>query len=336
MNLPERVCLIAPPFETARGWVRVPPDGYGGIQWSMANLMDGLLALGFRLTLLGAPGSTWPADQVDVPPVAEAEEIAGWLADNRPPLVHDFANFSDLHDDLPPGTAYCRTWQLTSVPPGRANTVYVSRAQLRSMGVPEAPVIPLPVNPSRFRFCPDKDDYLLFLGRISAWKGTYEAAALAAHLGTRLVVAGPSWEPDYKQRIVTDFGGVVAFAGEVAGQARAQLIERARAIAVLSQPVDGPWGQTWCEPGSAVVAEAAACGTPVIATDNGCLPSLIPGIGVLVPTGSRFTRLDTHTVERLPEPTQVRAVAVERWGHIGVASRYLAVYRDCLAGRRWK
>jgi hypothetical protein len=45
-----------------------------------------------------------------VPQVAEAEEIAGWLADNRPPLVHDFANFSDLHDDLPPGIAYCRTW----------------------------------------------------------------------------------------------------------------------------------------------------------------------------------------------------------------------------------
>src|ERR1700689_2029998 len=204
------------------------------------------------------------------------------------------------------------------------------------MAVPEAPVIPLPVNPNRYRLRPDKEDYLLFLGRISAWKGTYEAAALAEHLGTRLVVDGPSWGPDYRQRVVTDFGGVVTFAGEVADPARAQLIERARAIAVLSQPVAGPWGQTWCEPGAAVVAEAAACGTPAIATDNGGLPSLIPGIGVLVPTGSRFTRLDTLTVERLPNPAQVRAVAVERWGYVGIASRYLAVYQDCVAGRRWK
>lgn len=336
MKLPDRICLIAPPFKTADGWVKVPPDGYGGIQWSMANLMDGLLALGFRLTLLGAPGSTWPADRVEVPLVTESGEIASWLWENRPPLVHDFANFSDLHDDQPPGTAYCRTWQLTSVPPGYANTIYVSRAQLRSMGVPEAPVIPLPVNPDRYSVGLEKDDYLLFLGRISAWKGTYEAAALAQHLGTRLVAAGPSWEPDYQQRIIADFGDLVTFTGEIGGQARAQLIERARAIAVLSQPVDGPWGQIWCEPGAAVVAEAAACGTPTIATDNGCLPSLISGIGTLVPSGSRFTRLDTLNIERLPEPAEVRAVAVERWGHLGIARRYLAVYQECLAGRRWR
>lgn len=336
MNLPDRICLIAPPFRSAHGWVTVPPAGYGGIQWSMANLMDGLIQFGFGLTLLGAPGSNWPADRVDVPEVRDADEIAGWLSGNQPPLVHDFANFSGLNGDLPAGTSYCRTWQLTSVPPGCGNTVYVSQAQLDSMGLPPAPVVPLPVNPDRYRFYPDKDDYLLFLGRVSAWKGAYEAAALAAHLGAPLIIAGPSWEPAYKNLIARDFGTVITFAGEVGGQARARLIGRARAIAVLSQPVDGPWGQVWCEPGAAVVAEAAVCGTPVVATSNGCLPSLVPGIGVVVSTGSRFTRRDLIAVAGLPPPAQVRDVAIRRWGHLAIAREYLAIYRDCVAGQRWK
>jgi glycosyltransferase involved in cell wall biosynthesis len=334
--LPERICLIAPPFKAPHGWVTVPPGGYGGIQWSMANLMDGLIESGFQLTLLGAPGSVWPTEQVDVPQAGDADQIADWMAANRPPLVHDFANFSDLNGRLPPLTACCRTWQLTSIPPGCGNTIYVSRAQLASMGAPEAPVIPLPVNPSRYRFCADKEDYLLFLGRISAWKGAYEAASLAAHLGTSLIIAGPSWEPGYKEWIVRDFGAVVTFVGEVGGQARARLIERARAIAVLSQPLPGPWGQVWCEPGAAVVAEAAACGTPVIATGNGCLPSLIPGIGALVSIGSSFTRSDLLAVADLPDPAQVRATAISRWGHLAIAARYLDVYHECVTGRRWK
>jgi len=329
------VCLVAPPFRGEHGWVTVPPAGYGGIQWSMAHLMDGLLELGVSVTLLGAPGSPWPKSVV-VADVAEEREIVRWLETNGPGLIHDFANFSSLQDRIPAGCAYCRTWQLTSRPPGWGNTVFVSDAQRRSMGAPGAPVIPLPVNPDRYHLGPAKDGYLLFLGRISPWKGAFEAAALAAHLGSPLVIAGPSWEPAYKERIVRDFPGVATFADEVTGPARDQLLARARALTVLSQPVPGPWGQVWCEPGAAVVAEAAASGTPVIATDNGCLRSLVPGVGVIVSTGARFTSRDTAALAELPTPTRVREVAIDRWGHVAIARRYLAVYADCLAGRRWK
>ena len=330
------VCLVAPPFRGEHGWVTVPPAGYGGIQWSMANLIDGLLELGMSVTLIGAPGSPWRPDSVVVADVAVEHEIVRWLEASCPALIHDFANFSGLHDSVPAGCAYCRTWQLTSRPPGWGNTVFVSDAQRLSMSAPEAPVIPLPINPDRYSLVPAKDGYLLFLGRISPWKGAYEAAALAAHVGSPLVMAGPSWEPEYKERIVRDFPGVVTFAGEVAGHTRERLLARARALTVLSQPVQGPWGQVWCEPGAAVVAEAAASGTPVIATDNGCLRSLVPGVGVIVSTGPRFTNRDTAAVAGLPMPAQVRDVAITRWGHVAVARRYLAVYADCLAGRRWR
>jgi glycosyltransferase involved in cell wall biosynthesis len=301
----------------------------------MANLMDGLLELGVGISLVGAPGSRWEEADVEVVNAATKPEIVGWIARRRPALIHDFANFSGLQDYMPAGSAYCRTWQLTSRPPGTGNTVFASSAQMRAVGVTDAVAIPLPVNANRYHPVDCKSDYLLFLGRISAWKGAYEAAALAKFLGMPLVIAGPAWEADYLDRIVADFGRTVTLVGEVGGLERNRLLAEARALAVLSQPVPGPWGQIWCEPGAAVVSEAAASGTPVIATDNGCLPSLMPGVGVVVSTGARFTELDARAVASLPEPAEVRKTGVDRWGHVTVARQYLSVYERCAKGERW-
>jgi len=329
----DQVCLIAPPLRTGSQWVTVPPAGYGGIQWSMAHLMDGLLERGVRLTLLGAPGS-WNPARLEVADAGESADIVAWLMDNRPLVIHDFANFSAFHERVPPGSAYCRTWQLTGEPPGRGNTVFVSAAQMRSADVDDAVVIPLPVNASRYYVAERKGDYLLFLGRISAWKGAYEASALARFLGLPLLLAGPAWERDYVDLITTDYPGTATLVGEVGGERRATLLTEARALTVLSQPVPGPWGQTWCEPGAAVVAEAAVSGTPVIATANGCLPSLMPGIGVVMSTGSKFT--DASILSRLPAPGETRECALARWDHRAIADQYLRVYDRCLRGERWK
>jgi hypothetical protein len=66
-----------------------------------------------------------------------------------------------------------------------------------------------------------KGDYLLFLGRISAWKGAYEASVLARFLGLPLLLAGPAWERDYVDLITTDYPGTATLVGEVGGERRA-------------------------------------------------------------------------------------------------------------------
>lgn len=83
--------------------------------------------------------------------------------------------------------------------------------------------------------------------------------------------------------------------------------------------------------GRRFVAEAAVSGTPVIATANGCLPSLMPGIGVVMSTGSKFT--DASILSRLPAPGETRECALARWA---IADQYLRVYDRCLRGERWK
>ena len=66
-----RIAVIAPP------WYSVPPSGYGGIEWVVALLADGLTERGHEVTLFAPPGSETEAQLV--PPLREVppEELIG-------------------------------------------------------------------------------------------------------------------------------------------------------------------------------------------------------------------------------------------------------------------
>jgi glycosyltransferase involved in cell wall biosynthesis len=301
--------------------------------------MDGLLELGHEVFLLGAPGTKPASPAVTVVDAGEVDDMHAWLSGpgaSTVDVVHDFSCGQIDPDRLPPGLAYLSTHHLTGRPKYPRNCVYASYAQRAQAGNDSAPVQRISVNQARYQFRADKDDYLLYLARISEWKGAYEAAAFARAAGRRLVVAGPSWEEDYLRRIERDFGDTIDLVGEVGGERRLELLSGATAIMVLSQSTMGPWGVVWCEPGSTVVSEAAACGTPVIGTPNGCLAEIVPPVGVVVPEGSSFTPEQARAaVADLPEPSQVRAAALELWDHVVVAKQVETLYHEVLAGRTW-
>lgn len=50
-----RIAEIAPP------WVKVPPEGYGGIEWIVSLLADGLVERGHEVTLYASGDSTTQA-----------------------------------------------------------------------------------------------------------------------------------------------------------------------------------------------------------------------------------------------------------------------------------
>src|SRR5262249_53122735 len=156
----------------------------------------------------------------------EVDDMHAWL--NGPgastvDVVHDFSCGQIDPDRLPTGLAYLSTHHLTGRPKYPRNCVYASYAQRAQAGNDTAPVVRISVNQARYRFRADKDDYLLYLGRISEWKGAYEAAAFAHAAGRRLVVAGPSWEEEYLRRMERDFGDTIDLVGEVGGERRLAL-----------------------------------------------------------------------------------------------------------------
>lgn len=333
---PLRIALVNVPLRSHADhdrWIAVPPEGYGGIQWVVAHIMHGLLELGHQVFLLGAPGSPVTHRRMTVVPAGEPDEISAWLRDAQVDVVHDHSDGRIGAADVAPGVSLVSTHHLTGRPANPRHCVYLSRAQRAHCGAAaDAPVIPIPIDPSHYMFARQKEDFLLFLGRVSPHKGALEAAAFAEACGLRLVMAGPSWEPEYLAEIRRRHPRAVDYIGEVGGQRRRELLARARAVTVLSQATTGPWGGTWCEPGATVVSEAAASGTPVVATRNGCLVEIVPPVGAFVPYGTDFDPAQAQRcLSALPAPATVRAEAVGRWGHVGIAARYDEVFRSVTA-----
>jgi glycosyltransferase involved in cell wall biosynthesis len=309
-------------------WITVPPQGYGGIQSALASLVDGFAALGHEVALLGAPESSPFSSQVEVIEAADFKDVSRWV---------ESANFDVVHDHscsrcvCYTAGAEDRVWLVyhLSRPPDQAfaahpNIVTLSDAHRRNTGLTSSHMIRLPVNPERFDFIQCKKSYLLFLGRVSPWKGVREAARFASCADMKLVVAGPRWEHDYYEQLINDYGNVVEYVGEVGGTQKRTLLAEAFATLAFSQPLPDQSGHVFCEPGSTIVSESAVSGTPVISSSNGCLPEIVPGIGAVLEDTNNITReIAVRTLESLPNGSTVRQVAIERWNHIKIAQDYL-------------
>ncbi len=122
----------------------------------------------------------------------------------------------------------------------------------------------------------------VYLGRLKRYKGVdlvIRAFARLAHPEARLHIAGTGDHRAALERLAAslDLGERVSFLGFIAEEDKLELLRRAWAL-VFASPKEG-WGMT--------NLEAAACGTPVIASDSpGLRESVVDGkTGLLVPHG---------------------------------------------------
>jgi glycosyltransferase involved in cell wall biosynthesis len=115
-----------------------------------------------------------------------------------------------------------------------------------------------------------EDAPLVFLGRIAPVKGTHTAVEVARCSGRRLVIAGNV--PDEQQRFFHEEiephldGKQVRYVGPVDDEEKNNLLGQAAAFLM---PIE------WEEPFGIVMAEAMACGTPVIGTRRGAVPEVV-------------------------------------------------------------
>ena len=337
-----RIVFIAPPFHTPwlgdNKWITVPPEGYGGIQWIMKNIIDSLLEDGHKIYLLGAPGSDLP--NVEVIPVGHLHDIEEWLEKNvnKYDIVHDhscrgveFGRKIKWYSDKKIHSHY-----LSSLPYEKNNIVAASKAHAKYIGLPNVPVIPHPVNPANYLFSEKKENYLLYLGRVSKWKGSKEAAFFAKKANMKLIMAGPAWEEEYLEEIKKEYSCIVEYIGEIGGQERLQVLSKAFATLVFSQSVDGPSGKIWVEPGSQVVSESAICGTPVISSDNGCLKEIVPLVGRVIQDLHNITNKDARNIlSDLPSPKIVYEACNEAWNYRKISDKYFELYKKVLKGETW-
>jgi glycosyltransferase involved in cell wall biosynthesis len=337
-----RIALINIPIKTpwlgVNTWITVPPKGYGGIQWVVKNLIDGLLELGNTVFLLGAPGSKSHHPELFIKDKGELSDIKSWLWRNRDnyDVIHDHSNL--IHENnIPIGKPFIGTHHFTGKPVTYFNRVYLSNSQANSINRLDVPIVRIPVNPENYRYSNEKKNFFLYLGRVSKWKGVMEAAEFSRLSGIRLKVAGPAWEDDYLQKLKANYYSNIDLIGEVMGEERLQLLQEAKCVLAFSKSINGPWGDVWCEPGSTIVSEASASGTPVISSDNGCLKEITPFVGTVLKEGLGLdSLLVSKIIKELPSSEEVYKACVKHWDYKKIANKYVVLYKQIINGENWR
>ena len=341
-----RIALIAPP------WYTIPPSGYGGIEWVVALLADGLSDRGHEVTLFAAPGSGTKARLVS--PLAEAPppEAIGdpWYEASHVVSVYEHCEeFDVLHDHTGPvgvsvgALSDCPTVHTLHGPFTRqAHMLYsrvardhwfvaISESQ-RSMA-PEnlrwGGVVYNGIPMDRYPFRQEKEDFLFFLGRADEEKAPDLAIEAARRAGRRLVLCATTKNERerayWASKVEPLLGDDVEVHGECPHEQKADLLSRAAALAFPIQ---------WAEPFGLVMTEAMACGTPVVAWRNGSVPEVVADseTGFIVESVEEMAAAVGRVGEL--DPHVLRARMEERFSAEAMVTGYERAYRHALAGER--
>ena len=341
------VALVAPPgFEA-------PPAGYGGIEALCAELARGLTDRGHAVTLVGAGRALTPAaflatyavppsDRLGqpLPELIHAARTARLLEDHEVDVVHDHSLAGPL---LARGRAVPTVVIAHGPPAGELGAYYralgasvalvaISDAQRRAApDLPWAATVHNAVAVEQFPYRADKDDYVLFLGRMSPEKGADLAIAAARAAGRPLVLAAKCSEPGERAWFETvvrpQLGPGVEWVGEADETTNKELLARAGCLLL---PI------RWEEPFGLVMVEAMACGTPVVALRRGAVPEVVAdGVtGIVCDHPAELPQAIGRAGEL--RPASCRRRVRQRFDISVLAAGYERVYRQLLdrSGRR--
>jgi glycosyltransferase involved in cell wall biosynthesis len=281
-----RIGLIAPP------WVPVPPPAYGGTEAVIDNLARGLQRRGHDVRLFTVAESECPVtcrhlypravrplgvSRLEIPHVLAAYKalagcdiihdhtaagplVAGQRGRRRPPVVITWHSVITTH-----------TAALLKAAGRHVSIVAISASQAGHAAanrIPVAAVIHHGIDLDVYQPGPGGGGYLMFIGRMSPDKGVHHAIRIARDAGRELVISAKM--RDHGEREYYEEQVAPLLTGEQVTEI--PLAERVRLLRhadALVNPV------SWAEPFGLVMAEALACGTPVLAFPGGAAPEII-------------------------------------------------------------
>ena len=317
----------------------------------VADLVDGLVAKGHDVTLIGA-GRPGTAAQKFV--VTFDEPPSQRLGEPGPEVLHAAkaarviaaGDFDVVHDHTLAGPLLARGRQSPTVitahgpvggEPGdylaslgsSVDVVAISHAQRRAR--PEVSWIATvhnAIDVSSFPVGKGDGGYVLFIGRFNPEKGVHLAIDAARRAGRRIVVAGKLNEPAerayFDSHVAPRLGPGVEYVGEADAATKRELYAGAESVLFPA---------CWEEPFGLVMVEAMAAGTPVVALRRGSVPEVVAhgASGVIVDDPSDLPAA-IDAVAGLDRGA-CRAHAAERFDVAVMVDGYEKVYRTVVEGR---
>ena len=326
-------------------WFPVPPTGYGGIEWVVSLLADGLAEAGHDVTLFASGDSRTEATLASVFDEAPSSHIgetyyelqhalAAYRRADEFDVVNDHTGLlgatlgglvstpvvHTVHGPL--DEVSLRTYrQIAEVAP-RVGLISLSENQRRpGPDLPWVANIYNALDLDDYPFHEEPGEYLLFLVRMSPDKGAHRAIEIARAAGVPIKLAGKKREhaeQAYFDELVKPLlGDDAEYVGETTHATKVDLLQNARATLF---PID------WEEPFGLVMIESMACGTPVIATRRGAVPEVVAEgrSGIVVDT---FAEMATALADadRL-NPADCRAWVEEHFSAERMTQDYVAAY----------
>jgi glycosyltransferase involved in cell wall biosynthesis len=276
-----RIAQISPPFQA------VPPKASGGTQRIVACLADHLVRRGHDVVVYATGDSHTDAQlrYIFERPVKDGSALYTLMHAARAFAEAD--KFDIIHNHLIPGIPFadfCSTPCITSVDISLSDQNlrhflqnfhyhnYVALNQRQTQLLPTLNwigIVPDGINTEEWPFSAQKQDYVVWIGRLRPEKGPHLAIQAALRSGIRLVLIGPQ-EPEQEgffQREIVPYldSEKVIYLGEMAEE-RKEVLRHARALLFPT---------IWEEAFGLVMLEAMACGTPVIAFGLGAVPEVV-------------------------------------------------------------
>ena len=338
MNDRLRIAMVADPE------LPIPPEHYGGIERIIHFLVSGLTHNGHEVVLFAHRESRVCCELV--PYRGRSSQSFADVARNTTTIarhvwaggfdvVHSFGRLVYLAPLAPHPVRKIMSYQRPITPARirQARLLFRSSIQFtacsRHMTRPVESLaswhvvhngVRLDAYTFRSRVPPDAP--LVFLGRVEEIKGPHLAIQAARAAGRSLVIAGnvqPEHQRYFDERIRPHLDGTtVTYIGSVGDREKNELLGRASA---LLMPV------LWDEPFGIVMAEALACGTPVIGFRRGSVPEVVTD-GVTGFLASAVTEL-VAGIQRLEEIDRhaCRTSVERRFSDAVIVRAYESLYR---------
>ena len=335
--------------------VAVSEESCGGAEQILHLLESGMTARGHRTTVAACEGSRvrgellssgaapYQADQLELRQIEHRETvlnaIAARAAGGAPfDLLHDHSGaFWEAADELAlpilvtlhlPRYMYSQEHFLAAPPHVYFNCVSEAQAAWFK-GLPNlVGIVENGIAVDRFQFTPQKDDYVLWLGRVCQEKGPQIAIEAATRAAMPITLAGQVYPFSYHEQffsasIAPHLGREdVRLVEKPSFEAKRELLRRARAV-VIPSLVD--------ETSSLVAMEAMACGTPVVAFRRGGLAEVVvhEQTGFLVDTTEQMAAALARTAEI--DPGACRRHVEARYSAARMVEEYEQLYENVLA-----
>lgn len=329
---------------TADPEIPVPPVLYGGIERIVDALVNGYLDKGHDVTLLAHPDSKvrcrmvpWKGkssnglkDTARNTATLFTEAVRG-----RYEIIHSFSRLGYLTPLLPLSVPKIMSYQREPTLSQISRAMKLARkGTLRFTGCsayiadqikPIAPAhaiyncVPM----EQYDFCETvaEDAPLAFLGRIEPIKGTHVAVEVARRSGRRLRIAGnipAEGKVYFEEKIAPFLDDRIQYIGPVNDKQKNEMLCQSAAFLMPIQ---------WKEPFGIVMAEAMACGTPVLGFSYGAVPEVVvEGVtGFLCADADEMVRRVEDV--RLLNRRLVWEKCKERFASGVITDNYLELYR---------